>query len=339
MKIRINKLLIQISIVYLLILSGFFLVVVTDLPMMKSQDMKGMQEMPGMKGMKKMPEMKDMMRGMPPDYEVFINDGTKNEVGVMVFTHGGWKTWDKKVTDAVKKYKTPYPTVICFGMAMMQSEHIQKGIDDLERSGVKKIIIIPLFVGKYNEVARHYRYLFGLEKTSLWARVKKVNPKAKIIYQPEVHPLSPLIVQTMTTYAREISVKPKNERVIIIGHGPSGVKDNQQQERDLNSMAQLIKKEIGFKEIIAKNLQDDNYRQRPKNVKAMREIITEWSQKGDVIVLTFLMSRSSRGIQPKIKRDLKGLKYKYKPTGLSEHKNFALWIKKSIDDAPLNETL
>lgn len=333
MKIRVNKLFIQISIVYLLILSGFFLVVITDLPMMKSQDMKGMEEMPGMKSMKGKPGMEEMMNWMPPDYEVFINEGTKNEVGVMVFTHGGWEAWDKKVTDAVKKYKTPYPTVICFGMAMMQSEHVQKGINDLERSGAKKIIIVPLFVGKYNEVARHYRYLFGLEKTSLWARVKKVNPKAQIIYQPEVHPLNSLIVQTMINYAKAISVNPKNERVIIIGHGPSGVKDNQEQERDLNSMAQLIKKEIGFKEVLAKNLQDDNHRLRPKNVKAIREIITEWSPKGDVIVLTFLMSRSSRGIQPKIKNDLKGLKYKYNPTGLSEHKNFALWIKESIDSA------
>lgn len=283
---------------------------------------------------KKMPAMADMMKGMPPNYKKFINEGTKNEVGVMILAHGGWEVWDKKVTEAVKQYPSSYPTVICFGMAMMHANHVQQGLDDLERSGAKKIIIVPLSVGKYNEVANHYRYLFGLAKPSLWSKVKRVHTKAEIIYQPEVSPLNSLIEEIIVDYARELSVNPKNERVLIIGHGPYAVKYNEEQELDLNKMGQAIKKKMGFKEVAAKNLQDDNYGLRSKNVKALRDTVTQWGADGsDALVVTFLMSSSSRGVQPKIKRDLKGLKYKFNPKGLSEHKNFALWIKKSIDDA------
>lgn len=90
-------------------------------------------------------------------------DDDHKDVGVLVLAHGGDELWNNTITKAVAPLKDDYTVEIAFGMANPYS--MQKGINNLEKQGVKTIVVIQLFVSSYSMIIRQNEYLLGFRDT------------------------------------------------------------------------------------------------------------------------------------------------------------------------------
>lgn len=66
------------------------------------------------------------------------------------------------IVDATKKVSAQYPTDIAFGMALPRT--MQASIDKLERMGVEKIVVVPLFISSHSFIIRQSEYLLGIRE-------------------------------------------------------------------------------------------------------------------------------------------------------------------------------
>lgn len=87
------------------------------------------------------------------------NNLNDSEIGVLILAHGAEKEWNKAIKEAVADIRGGFKKEIAFGMGDYDS--IQNGINRLEKSGIKAIIIIPLFVSSSSEMYRNIEYLLG----------------------------------------------------------------------------------------------------------------------------------------------------------------------------------
>ncbi len=85
-----------------------------------------------------------------------------SKIGVMVLAHGGSQEWNQMIVDATKKVSAQYPTDIAFGMALPRT--MQASIDKLERMGVEKIVVVPLFISSHSFIIRQSEYLLGIRE-------------------------------------------------------------------------------------------------------------------------------------------------------------------------------
>jgi len=298
----------------------------------KGHTWEDMKKWPGMENKTK-EELDAMMMMMPPDHEVYVSSkDLKKDVGVLLIAHGGTKVWNEQVVKSVEAVSKTFPTTVCFGMAMGNSSHIQEGINHLEEAGAKTIVVIMAFFTEYNEVSRQIKYIFGLAEKPIWPPVERVKSKAKIIFAQQMND-NPLLGEILTDHAKAISSDPKNETVIIVGHGPTSAEDNKKNLEVMESLAKQVKSAGGFKDVKFWNLQDDAPKEiRETNVKIIRGMIEDAVKNGSK-PLVVAMLISSRGIQHKLKTDFKGLDYKFNEEGVVTHENFGRWVGEVVTKA------
>lgn len=320
---------------------------------MKSMDMKGMDMYKGMSGMdmtmskemiedlkKAIPAMRSKtdeeiklgMAMMPKNYEWYISDkDLKGKIGVLLVAHGGGKVWDEVLKKSIEHIATTFPTAIGFGMSMMMSSHIQSAVDDLVSAGAENIVVIPTALTGYNSLKRQWDYIFGKSDKAAYLAVPQIKTTANII-MADVMNANPLVAEIMLDHAKEISSDPAKEIVIILGHGPEDMDDNNKVLAVMDVIAKGVKKFSSFSEVFAMNLQDDAEKPiRAGNVVELRKIVENATKEGKTALVVGLLM-STRGIQHKIKDDLKGLEYKFNTKGMAEHPNFSQWIEGDLMD-------
>ena len=215
------------------------------------------------------------------------------------------------------------------GMAMMMSEHIQVGLDELKAAGAKEIVVVPVTSSGTNELYRQWLYIFGKQDKPEFASVPRVKTDAKLHFVAPPGD-NPLVAEILLDHALAISQDPGKEVVIIAGHGPSSAEDNAEELRVLSGLAKIVKQDGGFADVRGMTLQDDAPPEiREANVAKMREVVEAAAKKGQrVLVVTNLIG--ARTIQAKLRSDLKGLSYEFNPKGLVNHPNFMKWMGEAI---------
>jgi hypothetical protein len=90
-------------------------------------------------------QMNLSMEQMGEDYSWYISPADlKAEQGVLILLHGFREQGDKLFRERVQPIGDVLPTTLGVGMAMMMSEHIQLGLDDLQAAGAKEIVVVPI---------------------------------------------------------------------------------------------------------------------------------------------------------------------------------------------------
>lgn len=267
---------------------------------------------------------------MGPEYAWYISPpDVKGEQGILILMHGFREQGDKIFRQQVQPMGDIFPTSMGVGMAMMMSDHIQVALDDLKAAGAKKIAVVPITSSGTNELYRQWLYIFGKQDTPEFASVPRVKTDAKLLF---VKPPGddPLVAEVLLDHANEISKDPKNEVVIIAGHGPSSAEDNAEELRVLEGLAKIVKQDGGFADVRGMTLQDDAPPAiRDANVKKMREVVEAATKKGQrVLVVTNLIG--ARTIQAKLRSDLKDLTYEFNAKGLVNHPNFMKWMGEAV---------
>ena len=142
----------------------------------------------------------------------------------------------------------------------------------------------------------------------------------------------PIIGEILTDHAMEMSTDPSNELVVIMGHGPSDVPDN---DKELAILAEQAERLIaaGFARVEVANVQDDApLDMRAANVERIRGWITGAQDAGmDVIVVPTAMTES--GLMRKLVKDLAEYAVAFNDSGVMTHPRFPDWIDEVIANA------
>ncbi len=275
------------------------------------------------------------MMMMGENRDLYISDQSiKGDVGVLVLSHGAPRAdsfGDNILAAAVEAIGENKPSAISYGMAMMTSAHIQASVDNLTAAGAKKIIAIPTTSSVYTSLWRQWDYIIGDGEESAYASVPKIVSDAEIVLAapPSDHPVISGIV---LEHANEISESPKDEVVIIVGHGPEETAENEFSMMTLNTHAQYLRDNATFHNVLAINLQDDAIDPiRTTNVAILRSWVrSAVAEEKKVLVVGFLMT--SRGIQAKLQADLDGLDYTLNEKGLSQNPGYADWLAAVVEE-------
>jgi sirohydrochlorin ferrochelatase len=273
-----------------------------------------------------------VMSLMGPNYTWPVSDpGMSAKKGALILVHGFGGHGDAVLRNQLGPTSERQPTTLAIGMSMMTSDHIQAGIQTLEDSGARKIVVVPVVSTRHNTLMRQWDFIFGLNDTPEYGRVPQVTSSAKLKI---VEPLDdhPLVGEILVDYANEISTDPAREEVIIVGHGPVDDDDNREQLALMENLADYLRAEKRFAAVHVASLQDDAPREvRMARIRELRERVFRANQNGrDVLIVTNLLG--TRIVQSGLRRALSGLEYKFNSKGLIEHENFIKWITASIDD-------
>jgi hypothetical protein len=263
---------------------------------------------------------------MGPNYEWYISsEGVSGSTGVLILLHGFRERGDKLFKQRLQPYADIFPMVISPGMSMVMSQHIQLGLDDLAAAGVEKVVVVPIVSTEHNTMIRQWQYIFGLQDEFAYADVPQVETDAQIVFAAPPGD-DPFVAEILLDYALELSVDPANEVVIIASHGPSAEADNQLQLALMDNLARIVKEDGGFSAVRSATLQDDAPPEvRSANVEKLRGMVTDAQADGkEVLIVTNLIGAYT--IQSKLRKDLKGLDYKFNAKGLVQHDSFVEWI-------------
>ena len=267
---------------------------------------------------------------MGPEYAWYISPpDVKGSQGILILMHGFREQGDKIFKEQVQPIGNIFPTSMGVGMAMMMSNHIQVALDDLKAAGAREIVVVPITSSGTNELYRQWLYIFGKQDKPEFASVPRVKTAAKLHF---VSPPGddPLVGEILLDHAVELSKDPRNEVVIIAGHGPTSAEDNEEELRVLSGLAKIIKQDGGFADVRGMTLQDDAPPAiRQANVLKLREVVETAAKKGQrVLVVTNLIG--ARTVQAKLRSDLKGLTYEFNAKGLVNHPNFMKWMGEAV---------
>ena len=256
----------------------------------------------------------------------------RGKAGVLVLAHGFGDHGDAVLRARLAGEAESRPVTLALGMSMMTSDHIQLGLNELAESGARDIVILPVVSTHTNSLMRQWEYIFDLSDEAEYARVPRVESNARLHFAspPDDHPL---IGQILLDYAQEISAVPRNEEVIIVGHGPVDPADNREQLRLMENLAAMLRDGSEFAAVHVVSLQDDAPRDvRMARIRELRELVGQANMRGrEVLVVTNLLG--TRVVQSSLRRALRGLNYRFNPRGMIEHDNFSMWVDESVSAA------
>ncbi|HEU5292388.1 MAG TPA: CbiX/SirB N-terminal domain-containing protein [Cyclobacteriaceae bacterium] len=164
----------------------------------------------------------------------------------------------------------------------------------------------------------------------------QLNFKAEIIITKALDD-HPLVAEILYSRIKELSTKPANETVIIVGHGPNPEEDNKNWVKAMESLAEQVRqmqKKEGTESrfIFSVTVRDDANKEVYELAKEnLRGLVRQSGTQGDVIVVPLLLSKG--GVEQGIVKRLEGLNYKWSGKVLLPDSKLEDFIEASVIDA------
>jgi sirohydrochlorin cobaltochelatase len=258
---------------------------------------------------------------------------TESDVAVLIMAPGGSSAWNKAVKKAVHDAKLTYPSRLFFGMGDTQANvrDLQDDVAALEGEGAHTIVVVPLLVSSYSEVARQWKFLLGVDVQPGFIN----NPSFPIERHSTINFSEPLndssaVVEILLDRAQEISERPANEAVVIVAHGPNDNSDNQHWGEILQRIADGIRRRGGFKSVEGISLRDDAPAAiRSQSVQALRARIEAINRAGDR-ALVVPLALAPGGMENKVGLELRGMAYAFNTKTLLPDSRISEWIRSQV---------
>jgi sirohydrochlorin ferrochelatase len=256
-----------------------------------------------------------------------------SETAVLILAHGGSSQWNKSVKRAVKGAELPYPSKIFFGMGdtLPQRNELQDDIRSLESDGAHTIIVVPLLVSSFSEVARQWKYLLGMGVQAGFINTPlfPVEKHATIQFGEPLND-SAVVVEILLDRAHEISSNPAKESIIIVAHGPNDDADNQKWGQILQNLSSRVRERGGYASVEGFTLRDDAPASvRRQAVETLRSRVEAIGNEGRrALVVSLLLAPG--GIENKIGLELRGLNYAFNTKTLLPDSRISEWIRSQV---------
>lgn len=247
-----------------------------------------------------------------------------------------WESAICMVVDEVHKTKkAPVPVEVAFGMTNLES--FQHAVDRLSAAGITRLRLVPLYVNSQSDVIRTQRYMFGIDNVAGLKGDRVMIPKSvtKIIYENALDQ-SEELTDVLLRRSQELTVRPFEEELILVGHGPVKDSDDSVWVRDFNVHAERIQSTLAksgrqFARVQSITLQDDASEEvRKAKTLALRRMVTEATKVGrKVLILPVLIA--SGGIENDLLMRLRGLNFAYVGHMICPDPAISQWIVKKVN--------
>lgn len=192
---------------------------------------------------------------------------TAGSVGVLVMAHGGSPEWNASVTRAVAELREELPTAVAYGMAHPRT--LGAALDSLRDRGVNRVAVVRMFLSGDSFLQQTGWYL-GFEDAPPEQFVL-MNHGGHDHHPPTRDPLehdlevathadglldAPETGRILAARARELSVTPSAESVLLLAHGAGDDAENAGLLARIDGYAEAIRAE-GFAEVKAATLRED----------------------------------------------------------------------------------
>jgi hypothetical protein len=257
------------------------------------------------------------------------------DYGILLLGQGGGSDWNSLVSKLQKDLKeVPLEAVD----GMVAPRPLQAAVDRLLAKGVRKIVAVPLYLFTRCDDIEQLQYLLGIRKLpsepfmKRWGMRDALVPRVKAKKLPVVlgHGLDddPLCAKALLARAKDLSKKPKDESVFLVGQGTGEDAADDARLHLLESFAADVEKKGRFRSARALLLRpatpEDPELERT-TLKTLRDSIQAASVRGHVIVLPYLLERD--GSERLIKKRLDNLFYRWNGAALLPNLLMVQWVR------------
>jgi sirohydrochlorin ferrochelatase len=275
--------------------------------------------------------------------------------GVLLLAHGGSPEWNNEVNKLAQTTDKTFPTEVAFGMAT--KGNIEGAIHRLVTRGVSEIVVVPLFISSHSSVVTSSQYLLGLisEAPPDLAKFAKMS-HGHVAEDHSAHnsdPMKPidlpvplrmtsalgrhqLVAKILLSRAQSISLKPGEETVVLVAHGPVTDEANAKWLADMSSLAEQMKSDGPFRDIRFMTVRDDAPAPiRDQATAELRKLIESVkAENRRALVVPLLLSYG--GIERGVKKRLEGLEYTITNQALLPDERLIEWVLISTREALRN---
>ena len=265
------------------------------------------------------------------------------KVGTVVVAHGGDSVWNAHVREVAGQVKTGGPVEVSFLMgAGAKTTRFQDAVARLEAQGVAEIVVVPMLVSSHSGHYDQVRYLGG-EPVTLGEQMMHhlhmagiERPTAKVpVRVTKAMDASAEVARVLADRALALSKTPRDQALLIVGHGPNSAEDYAAWMGNLRPVADSVKAWTGFKDVRVDLVRDDAPAPvRAEAVRRVRELIDlqHMVTNKDVIVVPVLVSKGSVS-RDKVPNDIRGTRSIYAGEPLLPHPAMARWIESRVREA------
>ncbi len=252
---------------------------------------------------------------------------------LLVIAHGARaQGWNERVIQMMDRVDWAGPKAVAFLSARTPDQELAAGAERLDKTGAKRIVIVPFLVSSFSDHYEEIRYYAGERKDapSHYTHAP-LKTRAELVLTSGMDS-DRLLGRILADQIRPVSKDPKNESLILVAHGPNDESDNEKWLACLKVQAAYLEWAHGFRRVDAATIRDD----APKPVKdaavaALRDHVKSYGEDTRVLIQPVLISIGH--VQVEIAELLKGLDYTISTCGVSTHPLAPEWIRQQATTA------
>jgi protoheme ferro-lyase len=230
-----------------------------------------------------------------------------------------------------KKFNNEYLAEIVYvgrkydGLNSNYSEYIQKALSSFDELSVSNIVVLPLFLSKYNHILKEVR-------KNIPAYKFKAN-----IYLNETILESYLSAQILLDHVRKISKNPSLERLVILGRGALDEKSEKIMKKELDELSGYIKARHNFKSIQTGIYYSYNAKEKLRALKdkAVDDMVIHTAaKKGNTLVVPFFIGpkySNMMSLTHFFDRKFEDIDLIHNSEEIMLHPNVLNWMKKAAN--------
>ncbi|UKS26590.1 cobalamin biosynthesis protein CbiX [Paenibacillus sp. HWE-109] len=244
--------------------------------------------------------------------------------GVLVISHGSRdEGWVQLVDEAVAAVRMPQGIPIYASyLELVEGRLIQDGIYSLEAQGVTDIIVVPLFVSSGSTHIDEISYALGVvEQPLLETDLEPFDIQARIHFTSPIDD-DPVIAEIIYDKIKELSESPRQEILLLIGHGSKEKGFHLKWRHGLELLAERLKALGGYDEADVAMLLPDQVNRK----------MAWWAEKkpGHTVIVAPLFLSEGYFTTKVIPSRMEGFAYTYNGRALLPSPLISKWIEKQI---------
>jgi protoheme ferro-lyase len=230
-----------------------------------------------------------------------------------------------------KKFNKEYLAKIVYvgrkydGLNSNYSDYIQEALTDFDAIPVSNIVVLPLFLSKYNHILKEIR-----------KNIYAYQFRGKI-YINETISESYLSAQILLDHVKKLSKNPNQEKVVILGRGALDEKSENLMKKELEKLSDYIKKRHTFKSIQTGIYYSYNSKEKLRELKDKEVddmVIHTAAKKGKTLVIPFFIGQKYSNMMSLthfLDRKFDDIDLMYNSDAVLHHPNFLHWMKKTAN--------
>ena len=211
------------------------------------------------------------------------------------------------------------------GLSSNYSEYIQEALTSFDNNSVSNIVILPLFLSKYNHILKEIRKNISAYRFS------------GQIYFNETISESYLSAQILLDHINKLSKNPSKERIVILGRGAVDKKSEILMKGELEKLSDYVKKRHSFKSIQTGIYYSYNSQEKLREIKdrEVDEIVIHTAaKKGKTLVVPFFIGpkySNMMSLTHFFDRKFVDIDLIHNSDEILLHPNYLHWMKKTAN--------